>query len=717
MRAPSSCRPLSSFALLAALSACAAEPPKAPPPTSAAPVTKAPAVTAPTSPKREAILDPKLPSRRVFFVPPERTHVKMSPDGKRIAYVTTREGVSNVVVAKIDTPDAVEASTRDTLRGVRSYTWAMTGKHLVYRKDEDGTENYHLHALDVTTGDDRDLTPIPRVQARLEARSRRHPREVAIALNERDARAHDVFVVDVVTGKRRLVRKNDEGMAAFVYDDELVPRVGLRVDADGGTSYLVEDSATKRLQTLLAKVPFVDTQATSPLGIDAAKRELYLVDSRGRDTAALVAIDLRTRASRVVVDDGQADIEGATFDPTTLRPDAAQATYAEPRWHLASDALARDFEALRELAKGDAFDVVTRSLDDTRWLVAVSSPVHPTRYFAYDRPKDPKATPVARVLFSASKELEALEPSPVFSRVIRARDGLSLVSYLTLPRGADADLDGRPDAPLPMVLLVHGGPWARDGFGLSPKAQFLASRGYAVLSVNFRGSTGFGKAFVDAGDREWSKKMNDDLVDAVTWAQNERIAEPGRVAFVGTSYGGYAALAGIGGAPDKVACAVDVAGPVNVPRFLGASTPAFPAEAEELERRVGSGKTAEGRAELTKISPLTFASRITKPLLVVHGEKDPRVRLDDAKELATLAAKNGQPVTLVVFPNEGHGVARPENRLAVDVLTEAFLARCLGGRHAPVGPDLDGVQMSVPLGKSELPGAFEPTPRPKPSAP
>jgi len=649
-------------------------------------------------------------------VPPERTLVKMSPDGKRVAYVTARDGVPNVVVAKLDTPDVAEASTHDTLRGVRSYTWAMTGKHVVYRKDEDGTENYHLHALDVTTGADRDLTPIPRVQARLEARSRKHPREVAVALNERDARAHDVFVVDVITGKRRLQRKNDEGMAAYVYDDELVPRVGLRVDSDGGTSYLVEDG-TKRLTALLAKVPFQDTQATSPLGIDAAKRELYLVDSRGRDTAALVAIDLRTRASRVVVDDGQADIEGATFDPTTLRPDAAQATYAEPRWHLASDALARDFEALRELAKGDAFDVVTRSLDDTRWLVAVSSPVHPTRYFSYDRAKDPKATPVARVLFSASKELEALEPSPVFSRVIRARDGLSLVSYLTLPRGADADHDGRPDAPLPMVLLVHGGPWARDGFGLSPKAQFLASRGYAVLSVNFRGSTGFGKSFVDAGDREWSKKMNDDLVDAVAWAQNERIAEPGRVAFVGSSYGGYAALAGLGGAPDKVACAVDVAGPVNVPRFLGASTPAFPAEAEELERRVGSGKTAEGRAELTKISPLTFASRITKPLLVVHGEKDPRVRLDDVKELTALAGKNGQPVTLVVFPNEGHGVARPDNRLAVDVLTEAFLARCLGGRYAPVGTDLDGVQMTVPIGKSELPGPLEPTPRPKPSAP
>ena len=650
--------------------------------------------------------DPALLPRKLFFGAPDRTSVKLSPDGKRISFVAMEKGVPNVFVAPADAPEKAESVTHDTKRGVRSYTWAFTSEHLLYRQDEGGDANFHVHAIDLKTKADKDLTPLPRVQARIEARSRKQPRKVVIAINEREARSHDAYTVDIVTGEKQLLLKNDQDMAAIVYDDDLAPRVALRVKPDGGTGYfeVVRKGKGLAAYTPLFDVPLEDTLATSPLAIDASGKTLYLTDSRGRDTAALVGVDLKTKAVKVLVDDGQADVEGATFDPKTLVPQAAQAQYQKPRWHLADDALTADFEVLRELAKGDMFDVVSRSQDDTRWLVMVTATDGPNRYHLYERPKDKKAKRETRPLFSSHSALEGKKLAPMHPLTIRARDGQTLVSYLTLPVGTDTDGDGKPDSPLPTVLLVHGGPWSRDTFALSPHAQWLASRGYAVLNVNFRGSTGFGKAFVRAGDREWGGKMHDDLLDAVAFAEAEKITAPGKTAIMGGSYGGYASLVGLTVTPERFACGVDIAGPSSLVTFLNAAPMMLPGDLEQITHRIGESRTPEGKAFLASRSPLGAASRIRRPLLVGQGRHDPRATMEDSDKLVEVARAAGQKVTYVVYPDEGHGFARPENRLSFNAVTESFLAGCLGGAYEPAGDDLRGSSITIPQGKSEIEG-------------
>lgn len=695
------------YAIAALVLVAACDPPAVPPPPVAPRTTIAPAPAPAARAFPHGKADPSLPSRRALFAAPDKSAVKLSPDGKRIAWLAQQGGVSNVFVAKADAPNEAEVVTHDQKRGIRSYVWAFSGKHVLYRQDEGGDQNFHVHVVDLDTKADKDLTPAPRVQARIEARSRRFPTKVIVALNERDARAYDAFAIDVVTGKRELVYTNERDAAAVVYDDALEPRVELTIGQDGSTSYATLGKGKKKgsfVPTPLFAVPLEDTLATSPLAIDAAGKLLFMTDSRGRDTAALVAVDLASKSSKVLVDDGQADVEGATFEPKALVPQAAQSSYDKPRWHLADEGLAPDFERLRALAKGDGFDVVSRSQDDTRWLVMVSAVDGPNRYYLYDRPKDKKAERTTRLLFSSHTELEKLGLAEVRPVAIRARDGMPLTSYLTLPKHADRDGDGKPEAPLPMVLLVHGGPWSRDTYSFSPHAQWLASRGYAVLAVNFRGSTGFGKAFVRAGDREWGGKMQDDLLDATSWAENEKIAEKGRTAIMGGSYGGYATLVALTATPDRFACGVDIAGPSSLVTFLGAAPPMLPGDQEQISRRIGEAGTNEGKAFLESRSPLLKAGAIERPLLVGQGKHDPRATMADTEKLVGALVAARRPVTLVVYPDEGHGFARPENRLSFNAVAESFLAGCIGGSYEPAGRDLERSSITIPQGKNEIDG-------------
>jgi dipeptidyl aminopeptidase/acylaminoacyl peptidase len=643
-------------------------------------------------PRADATLLP----RSVLFSNPDRARPTLSPDGKRLAYLSSVDGVMNVWIAPVNDLAKAKPVTQDKKRGIWIYRWAYTNDHVLYMQDLDGDENWHLHGVDLKSGTDKDLTPLDGAQARLEEMSERFPREVLVGLNDRDKRYHDVHRVDIVTGKRKLVQQND-GFFSFQFDHDFKLRLGMKPEKDGSTTMMEPDGKGGFRE--LAKIPAGDALTTRVLGFDKSGNKAYLADSRERDTAALVELDLGTKKTKVLLDDGQADVNDIVQHPTDYKVQAALATYDRLRWHVIDATLRADLDAIQTAAPGNV-EIRSRSLDDKQWIVSTDQSDAPVKFWSYDHAKK-KLT----FLFSNTKALEDVKLAKKHPVILKSRDGLDLVSYLTLPRDVDADADGKPDAgkgPLPMVLLVHGGPWGRDDDSLDARHQWLASRGYAVLSVNYRGSTGFGKKFVNAADKQWAAKMHDDLIDAVNWAVSEKIAQKDKVAIYGGSYGGYATLVGLTFTPDVFACGVDIVGPSNLVTLLQAIPPYWESEIERLTNRVGDHRTEAGRKYLYSVSPISRVDQITKPLLIGQGANDPRVKEVESDSIVKAMQAKNIPVTYVLYPDEGHGFARPENRKSFNAVSEIFLAQCLGGPYEPLGTDLEGSSLTVPAGKENI---------------
>lgn len=691
-------KPILALLLLAAPLACTAAPPvEAPPPAAppAAPASAPPPAPAKPPPRADATLIP----RAVLFGNPDRLAPRVSPDGKRIAFLAPDQGVLNLWVGPIDDPDAARPVTRDRERGVRRYFWPYTGDHILYAQDKGGDENWHVFAVELKSGEIKDLTPFEGVAARVEGVSPKVPGEVLIGMNDRDRKLHDLYRVDIRTGARKLVRRND-GFAELVSDDDFKPRLGLRMTPDGGSEYL--DLTGKEPK------PFVlfgleDNGVSDSVGFDANGKTLYFLDSRGRDTAALVTLDLATARPTIVGEDPKADIQMFITHPRTGKIQAVASAYERRRWQVIDRVIQPDLDLLRTVAQGD-IEVLSRSLDDSRWTVAYVMSDGPVRFYRYDRAKK-----MVDFLFTSQRSLESLKLARMHPVVIKSRDGLDLVSYLTLPPAADPDGDGKPAAPLPTVLLVHGGPWARDQWGLNPMHQWLASRGYAVLSVNYRGSTGFGKKFVNASTKEWAARMHDDLLDAVSWAAGARIADPQKTAIMGGSYGGYATLVGLTLTPDRFACGVDIVGPSNLITLLNSIPPYWQPQLEVFAKRIGDPRTEDGKKILLDRSPITRVDRIQRPLLIGQGANDPRVKQAESDQIVKAMKEKGIPVTYVLYPDEGHGFARPENRMSFNAVAETFLAQCLGGPYQPIGDDFKGSTITVPAGADaihDLPAAL-----------
>lgn len=651
---------------------------------------------APVARKDPPRADATLLARSVLFSNPDRAQPKLSADGKRIAYLSSVDGVLNVWVAPVNDLGKAKPVTQDKKRGIRTYRWAFTNEHVLYMQDKDGDENWHLHAVDLKTGKDRDLTPVDGAQARIEALTSRVPGAVLVGLNDRDKRFHDLHRVDIVTGARKLVQQN-EGFASFAVDHDFKVRLGMKPEKDGSTS--IQEPDGKGAFREIGKIPHEDTLTTEVVGFDKGGTKAYLIDSRGRDTAALVELDLATKTTKVLLDDGQADVSDIVQHPTDKRVQAALASYDRLRWHAIDASLRADLDAIQTATPGD-IRLLSRSLDDSKWVVSSALSDGPVKFWIYDRAKKK-----VDFLFSNAKALEDQKLARMHPVILKSRDGLDLVSYLTLPRESDVDLDGKPDAgkgPLPMVLLVHGGPWSRDEYSLNASHQWLASRGYAVMSVNYRGSTGFGKKFVNAADKQWSGKMHDDLVDAVAWAVKEKIAQQDKVAIYGGSYGGYASLVGLTLTPDTFACGVDIVGPSNLVTLLQSIPPYWESEVEQFTKRIGDHRTDEGRKYLLSVSPLSHVDRIKRPLLIGQGANDPRVKQAESDQIVKAMQAKSIPVTYVLYPDEGHGFARPENRTSFNAVAEIFLAQCLGGPYEPIGADFKGASLTVPAGKEHV---------------
>ncbi|HEU4587931.1 MAG TPA: S9 family peptidase [Gemmatimonadales bacterium] len=614
--------------------------------------------------------EPPLIPRRILFGTPERSSPRLSPDGERVAYLAIDAGVLNVWVRTLGRNDD-RPVTAERGRPIRRFAWRGDSRHILYQQDTDGDESWHLFQVDTRTGETRDLTPFENVQAQIVALEPARPHEMLVALNRRDRRFHDVYRLDLRTGALTLDTENPGDVVEWVADHALRVRLAQATAPDGSTELRVRDGAHDPWRVLRVERP--DESFGAVLGFSADDRKVWVVSSADADAARLLQLDTRSGEATVVAADPQFDVNGALLDPWHRAVQAVNIIRERPEWVLVDSSLAAEFERLHAAHAGVP-SVVSRDLNDRRWIVQYERADGPLAYRLYDR----RSGRITR-LFSERSALApyAREPfglAPMQPITFTARDGMTLYGYLTLPRHV---------APrgLPLVLLVHGGPWERDVWGYDPEVQLLANRGYAVLQVNYRGSTGYGKAYLNAGNREWAGKMQDDLVDAKRWAVAQGYADSSRVCLVGTSYGGYATLVGLAFTPDEFRCGIAVAGPSSLLSLLRSIPAYWTGYRAVLDKRLG-GLEADS-VFLRERSPIYRADQIAAPLLIVQGANDPRVPRAESDQLVAAMRRHGRAVDYIVFPDEGHGFVRPENRLRFYAAAEAFLARHLGGRAEP----------------------------------
>jgi dipeptidyl aminopeptidase/acylaminoacyl peptidase len=626
--------------------------------------------------------------RESLFGNPDRAGVQTSPDGTRISFLAPKDDVLNVWVQTVGADDA-RPVTSATERPIRTYFWAHNSEQIIYAQDKAGDENWRLYAVNLATGDEVDLTPFDGVQARVVATDRNFPDEILAAVNNRNPQLHDVWRVNTRTGERSMVLENTEGWIGFVPDSQFNIRVVTRMTPTGGSDVFIRNADEEDFKPL-ASWDMQDALTSGPVGISRDGETLYLLDATGVDKAVIYAMDVTDEAMprRVVFASDEADVSGALIDPETGHPQAVSWEYTRVKWKIMDPSIKSDWAYLQRVDDGDV-SISSRDHADRHWIVVYVQDDGPVKYYRYDR--DAKE---ATFLFTNRSRLEGLTLASMRPVVIDARDGLKLVSYLTTPPQTSAKN-------LPMVLLVHGGPWGRDSWGYNSIHQWLANRGYAVLSVNFRGSTGMGKDFINAGNREWAGKMHTDLIDAVEWAVDEGIADPERIAIMGGSYGGYATLVGLTFTPDVFAAGVDIVGPSHLRTLLESIPPYWLPIKSLFESRMGAMSETEF---LDSISPLTKVDQIRRPLLIGQGANDPRVKQAESEQIVAAMQERDIPVTYVLFPDEGHGFARPANNLAFFAITETFLAQHLGGRYEPIDDDVRKSSAQIPAGAELLPG-------------
>lgn len=613
-----------------------------------------------------AELPPLIP-REILFGNPERTSPELSPDGRRLAWLAP--DTNNVLQVWVKTvgKDDDKIVTADKKRGIRQYLWAKNNHILLYMQDSDGDENFHVYGVDLESGNVRDYSPFQGVRASVLEPNPDFPDELLLTLNLRDRALFDVYRLNLKNGGLDLDTQNPGDVADWAADAKFQVRLAQISTPDGGTEIRTRVDTHSPWKTLLKVGP---EEILEAIGFTRDGKSLYLKSSIGRDTAAVVEREIVSGNEKVLA--GSEQVDAGTV-MVHLRKHVVEAVAFSPgrtSWKVIDPAVQDDFTGLAKLNDGDFF-VVNRTDADDVWLVGFNSDRAPGRYYKWER-----KTKQGTFLFNTRPKLEGLQLAETKPIVIRSRDGLEQHSYLTLPVGIE------PKG-LPMVLFPHGGPWGRDEWGFNGYAQWLANRGYAVLQPNFRGSTGYGKKHLNAGNKEWGLKMHDDLIDAVNWAVAQGYADPKRVGIMGGSYGGYCALAAVTFTPEVFACSVDIVGPSNLKTLISTIPPYWKPMRAMFDVRVGNVDDPAQTELIKRASPLNFADRIVRPLLIGQGANDPRVKQAEAEQIVSAIEKNHGNVTYVVYPDEGHGFARPENRSDFNARAEVFLAAYLGGRAEP----------------------------------
>jgi dipeptidyl aminopeptidase/acylaminoacyl peptidase len=620
---------------------------------------------------------PPILDRDLFFGDPQYTNASISPDGAFIAFVKPYRDVRNVWVKGIDEPfDAARPVTADQ-RPVTGYFWSRDGKYVLYVQDKGGNENFHVYAVDPAAEPEadsgvppaRNLTPVEGARAFIQSVPRDKPGEIIVGLNDRDPSLFDIYRVDIASGERELILENNMNLGGMLFDDQGKARLAVQQVPGGGTRVLRVDG-----DDMTAVYDVAANETAAPVQVHPDGKRIWMITNKGADVdlAQLVLFDPETGEVEPFESDpdGRVDFGGAMFHPAT---DELMATFYigdRLRIYPKNDETKKDLEILREKLPDGELGLSGMTADASIWLVSVSRDVDPGSVYVYRR-----ETGDVDLLYRSRPELPSEHLAEMKPVRYTARDGMEIPAYLTLPKGVEP-------TNLPVVLHPHGGPWARDNWGYNPYVQFLANRGYAVLQPNFRSSTGYGKAFVDAGDHEWGTgAMQHDLTDGVQWLIDQGIADPERVCIFGGSYGGYATLAGVTFTPDLYACAVPYVAPSSLITLIE-SFPAYwrPFLENSWFLRVGDPEEAAERGDLDARSPINHIDAIRVPLLVVHGANDPRVTQPESDRLVAAMRDKGLPVEYIVAPDEGHGFRAPANRKALAVAVEQFFAKHLGGR-------------------------------------
>jgi dipeptidyl aminopeptidase/acylaminoacyl peptidase len=610
--------------------------------------------------------------REVLFGNPERMSPLIAPDGSRLSWIAPDSRNVLQVWVKTLGKDDDRIVTADPRRGIRQHFWARNSRMLIYAQDSDGDENFHLYGVELESGNVRDLTPFQGVKAQVTAIDPGFPDTILVSLNVRNRSLFDVYRLDLISGGLTLDTVNPGDVVGWGADVRLRVRVAQAATPEGGTILRVRGDTEEEFRDWIVAGP-EDAMTLHFVDFAADGRSVVLVSALGRDTAAVIRKEIESGEETVLATSSEVDTGAVQIHPRTRVVEAVQFAPGRAHWTVIDPSVKADFDGLESLCDGD-FAVIDRDDSDRMWLVGYTRDQGPIRYYSWDRSQQ-KGT----FLFVHQPKLEGLQLASMAPVTIQARDGLALHAYLTLPTGKSAEASRHP-----LVLFVHGGPWARDSWGYNATAQWFANRGYACLMVNFRGSIGYGKAFLNAGNKQWGRAMQNDLIDAANWAVEQGYADPKRIAIFGGSYGGYAALAGLAFTPDTFTCAVDIVGPSNLKTLIESIPPYWKPLRSTFDVRMGNVDDPADAALVHEASPLFKASAIKKPLLIGQGANDPRVKQAESEQIVAEIEKNGGRVSYVLYPDEGHGFARPENRIDFNARAEAFLAENLGGRCEPI---------------------------------
>jgi dipeptidyl aminopeptidase/acylaminoacyl peptidase len=621
---------------------------------------------------------PPLIDREALLGNPEIARAQISPDGEFIAFLKPYKDTLNIWVKRADEPfAAARLLTNEPKRPIRNYFWSRDGKFILFVNDQGGNENFNLYAVNPNERPPggrevpaaRNLTNSEKVRAALYSVPRAEPDAVYVGINDRDPAWHDLYKIKISTGERALVRQNTERLTGWLFDNEDRLRLATRSTKSGDKEVLRVDADGKFTEVYSCSV----FETCSPVHFDKDNRRVYMISNKGEgvDLTRLVLFDPETGKEQPVESDpaSRVDLEDAAFSNVT--DGLVYTLYVDDRqrYYFKDKSLAEDYRFLQEKLPNKEISFTTSTGDEMTWLIAAHSDTEPGEMYLFDR-----RTKKLELQYRIREKLPRAALAEVKPVRYKSSDGMEIPAYLTLPKGL---------APknLPTVILPHGGPWARDRWGYDAMSQLLANRGYAVLSPNFRGSTGYGKKFVDAGNGQWGDKMQDDLTWGAKYLIGRGVSDPKRIAIMGASYGGYATLAGVTSTPDLYAAAVAIVAPSNLMTLLEAVPAYWESERIRFYKRMGDPTTAEGRAQLVRQSPLTHADKIKTPLLVVQGANDPRVKKSQADQIVIALRDRGFPVEYMLLPDEGHNIARPINRMAMLVQTEKFLAQYLGGRY------------------------------------